>query len=1055
MVCFRFCAVAAAWIAVQATSVADAPVWVHAGMLPAEVVLPARTNAWLFLEGEPAGLGDAWPDRSREPRTIFRSEQEPDDKWWGTERAFDGSRLAVRGDDRDHPWHRLGWALPAEALEPGLYDVHARIMVSPGGSCELAFTVDGARPERTTLHDRQGLGWVGVGSAELLAGIRQASLFLRTRKSAVRVDTVLLVKVAPTVAQTDFRRIRLTPPAWEKGDGLVFTNSTAVIGFASDTPDRIRKVETAVRWRPDAPFVFTNTLAASDGTWRVTLPHPGWHDIRVKVTPAHGKTIIREARAAVLGKPIREDWRRQSVFGLWSVHGEPTLIRLAGARWDRRMVSFSGVTPEAAAAAREAAEPVEPYYTRDGLDHIGVFAFGMPLWTMDVPTHAARPGYGNPFYPAKNWDEVAASVTAFARQRALPARFSMYNEPLAHWKGTHAELVDYARAVRKGLKAASPDFLIGGPGLYSIRPGDLDKLAEAGLLDVLDFIDMHAYVGGTPPETDFLTNIKTLKDWLQARGQSAKPVYLTEFGWTAAAGTWQPHVDRRTQAAYVARSLALGWSQGVDALIYFTLDYRTRNPGEAAFSLIDPEGRPEPGYVAFATVSKWFAAAEPLGHILLTPTAHMVIGRRGETLQLAVWSTAGPETIRLPFAVTRGVSLFGEPVAITEALTAGPEPVFLEASAAGFAGLTVLPEITGTHPADVGATALFWPAAGMISAPATLRSGRYAAFSESNGRWFVHPFEKVAPSHVASAGFEWPVAAADPRLAVRLQSNVGDRTLVETVWRADRPYRRAVVELPPNGAREIHFPLPDTVPGRRRETRIILESADGRRLTHSLEWTALAAWPLGRPGDWTEFTDWAPFGVLANTDDFNDCRGWLRLLHGTDGITLHVRVADEEHHQEKVPPTPEEAWKHDSIQIGFDLDILKPWEAGFAGADSSRTLGGHRVFEFTVAGWAEGDTPAGVAYLQRSYDETLPAGTVRRAVRAHVSREGGETRYTVRFPWPELGAAAPPGPGSVIGFSLVVNDVDPARSASRHGLRLFDGIVHDKDPKQFGPVWLR
>jgi hypothetical protein len=45
--------------------------------------------------------------------------------------------------------------------------------------------------------------------------------------------------------------------------------------------------------------------------------------------------------------------------------------------------------------------------------------------------------------------------------------------------------------------------------------------------------------------------------------------------------------------------------------------------------------------------------------------------------------------------------------------------------------------------------------------------------------------------------------------------------------------------------------------------------------------------------------------------------------------------------------------------------------------------------------------------------------------------------------------------GEAFGFSLAVNDVDPSRKAQRHGIRLFDGIVQDKNPRQYGLVWLR
>ena len=287
----------------------------------------------------------------------------------------------------------------------------------------------------------------------------------------------------------------------------------------------------------------------------------------------------------------------------------------------------------------------------------------MPLWTMDMPEDVKLPSFGNPFYPAKDWDDVTRAVAAYARTHALPRDMSIYNEPLAHFKGKPEQIADYARAVRAGLLRADPSFRIGGPGLYSIHIANLTKIESGGLLDSLDFLDMHAYVGGTPPEKEFIAKIDMLKDWLAAHGRPNMPVYLTEFGWTAAEGTWQPPVDRATQARYVARSLALAWSRGIDALLYFALDYRTQKAGEAAFSLIGPDGRPEAGYCAFAAVSRHFAASEPIGHFLLAPGVHLLAGRRDGRLQLMAWreEDTPPCEVALPFAIDSARNLFGSP----------------------------------------------------------------------------------------------------------------------------------------------------------------------------------------------------------------------------------------------------------------------------------------------------------------------------------------------------------------------------------------------------------
>lgn len=93
-----------------------------------------------------------------------------------------------------------------------------------------------------------------------------------------------------------------------------------------------------------------------------------------------------------------------------------------------------------------------------------------------------------------------------------------------------------------------------------------------------------------------------------------------------------------------------------------------------------------------------------------------------------------------------------------------------------------------------------------------------------------------------------------------------------------------------------------------------------------------------------------------------------------------------------------------------------------------------------------------------AYDPTLKADTPEPRVQAQITREGDCTLYTMTFPWATLGLSAKPKQGSSIGFSLLVNDIDrDANSAvpamTRHGLRLFAGILDSKDPTKYGRLW--
>ena len=923
----------------------------------------------------------------------------------------------------------------------------------------------------------------------------------------------------PALAAPAHRLAEATKPDWRGESGLVFAADRATIAMETDGPGA---PVVSVRRSPGGPWGIAPLSLDSTvpSRWLLDLPEPGWYEISVS-QPTEVADL--SFSVAVIGPPIPEAWRTNSVFGIWNVNGDPALIRLAGARWNRRMISFREVTPDDAAKyggieiQNTENSPLVTRHSslaegeRDGLAQVGVFSFGMPLWTMDMPENAKMPSFGNPFYPAKDWDDVTRAVAAYARTHALPRDMSIYNEPLAHFKGKPAQIADYARAVRAGLLRADPSFRVGGPGLYSIHIANLSKIESGGLLDSLDFLDMHAYVGGTPPEKEFIAKIDMLKDWLAAHGRPDMPVYLTEFGWTAADGTWQPPVDRATQARYVARSLALAWSRGIDALLYFALDYRTTKAGEAAFSLIGPGGRPEAGYCAFAAVSRHFAASEPLGHFILAPGVHLLAGRRDGRIQLMAWREEGtpPCEVAIPFEIESARNLFGSPMqpavgdavakvfqthcggAVSERLHAeavahhaalyalSPSPIFLET--ARFPGkdpvIEVLPPQTVMSLPDFAKDAqcdgflavgryskwLKSPERDLPPAP-TPPDGDYAAFVRRGpGSWALQPYKLVSPVTAESTEIRWPADAERPVVAVALRSNDAENPLEIKIGIGRG--KGTSVTLSPQERREIALPIPASEPGMRdiigSTGTLNLEMPDGSRLSSAVDLRLLSIWPEGSSLSPSEVPSiaWTPFGQVAtrldqtveNQDGAMDCRATHWLFHSPEALLVEVVVRDDEHEPSS---DPSRLWAQDSIQLGIDMDALKPWEAGFAGAGNSQTLGGHRVFEWSIAG--DGSGPA-IAYRERSWDDALPVG-VCAAVEAHVERDelSRTTCYRVRIPWTELGSAeSPPCPGDAIGFSLAVNDVDRLRGTPRHGLTLFGGIVDDKDPRKFGRAWLR
>ena len=1054
-------------------------------LIPAAFLLPllaATLSAQsLRLEAERA------PEEAAHP-AHYAAARFPDDKWWSDVSFPGGTIAAIRGNDGSHGAHRLIWNLeiPESTEQTLVHDVRARVLISHNGAYNLSFQVDDAVPLKTTAEADKGTWqWVTLGSVLLPPGTHRLALEITTNASAVRVDAVELIPVPDVLAVH-----ALPEPVWVAGEPNAFFIEADAAELSFRLPSA--RFSSAVA-RAIGPFgTSTQTLEAviapeHPDTIRVRVPARGWWQVQVRATrdgQTHAQTqksFSADAIVALLGPALPEEQFRQSIFGLWNVHGPVELLRVAGARWNRRMVTLRNVTAAEAiavhhevpagaatnAAACYAASPTpapHPATFLDppgGGDSVGVFSFGLPAWSMGP----AGQGKGAPaFQPATNWVNVADAVTAFVSLRAksgrnLPQHVSLYNEPLAHWRGSHAQLVEYFRAARAGLKAANPDFLIGAPGLYSIRIADLESLAAHGLLELLDFIDMHAYVGGTPPEEDFRDNLVSLRNWLAAKGYGDLPIFLTEFGWTREAGTWQPPVDAHTQADYVTRSLAITWAEGIDAIVYFTLQFNTKNRGEAAFSLLRPDGAPTPAYTAFTALAKHLAAARPLGFFPLAPQAYAAIGARGSETLLVCWTSAGERTVTLPVQPASVRTLHGTPLPPARTLRLSVDPLLITLAAPGAeAAMPAVAEAQRfTALPALHASGLSVPA--LIGTHAVPAAGDYLAMDvDDAGRLTLTPLSFLQPLQLLSLEPEWPAGSPVPRIRALIKSNLNTGTeTADVVYGA----RTASVELPPNGLRAVSFAVEGAVPAQNRTDTILLNAACGS-FTNVLKWcpvsapydpthshlndASIAALPLA------DFTDWRPYNTLANgSGSVADLRGAFAAAADRDGLVLRILVEDDEHSQPHIPAEPARAWAGDSIQFGIDLDHDRPWEAGFAGDGASETLGGHRVFEWTAAG--DGTNETGMVYLHTSRAPALPANSLRPAISCTVRRHAPATEYVLRIPWAELSLEGPPPP-KVIGFSLLVNDVDPSLHRPRHGIRLFDGIAAEKSPQQYGPLFL-
>lgn len=810
-------------------------------------------------------------------------------------------------------------------------------------------------------------------------------------------------------------------------------------------------------------------LESAAGPVKVPLPGKGYYAVEAQFTDAEGKPQVVKTNAAVIGAPLDEALRKQSRLGLWNVQGDVEFAVKAGARWNRKMTSIRNLPIEMAEAS-PATLPPSPFKP-DGqpLTNVGVTSFGLPIWMMDLPPDTKHKGFGNPLEKPKDWAVLAQSVKNWVKSSGenFPPYFEVYNEPEWHWKGSNEDLVHFLQTIAVAIKEARPDVQVLGPGFSSIRikdPARLDLVTveKQGLLDHLDGIVLHAYVDGSAPEGDFIERIENLQDYLKGIGKGDMPIHLTEFGWTTGNGTWQRPVDELTQARYVTRSLTLLSALGVENATYFCLLFKyAKNEGEREFSILRLDDTPKPSYASFSNVARWLAGVEGKGHWLkITPTTQFVIFRKADGDIAVVWDTETSRTLALPQLAESAQDMMGRPIELDASgtLTVSPSPIFLKLKDTTLYAMAAAKEQRVMRGNTTDLPAGGWIAAaplqvadGKLTVPTDAPDGHYFLLARDGADWRGLPVKVTTPLQVGTAKLGWPADAEAPQLSVDVKSHAANTLSTLVAVRLDQTRSRFHPEVPitPGEEKTLTIPLEGNVLGQRYRGKLVVESRDGDRrdrLEQPLDFTVLTSTPVkGSEPDWSkiteiDFSSWDPFGKPSAAED---CSATFQSAYDKNGLYLRVKVRDDAHLQEK---TAEHLWQQDGLQIGFDSDAEKTWEA-----NDLFGLKGHRVFEYGV-GW-NGQTAMNWRWI--SYSPELPVGESDPRIVSKVARSQDITDYRMFFPWTTLGLKEAPKAGSAIGFALALTDADPDKSSDRRGLRLFGGITDGKDAEKFGKIWLR
>jgi hypothetical protein len=619
------------------------------------------------------------------------------------------------------------------------------------------------------------------------------------------------------------------------------------------------------------------------------------------------------------------------------------------------------------------------------------------------------------------------------------------------------------------IKEARPDVTVAGGFNEEADSHWWPDTLDAGALEHLDVATIHPY-RNTPAGLE--GEVADMRSLMAEYGEP-RPVWFTELGWTtspAAPGTVSP----TTQARYVTRSHARSLAGGLGRYYWYNFmdDEAGPNPeGRGQFGLIrareDPKGpyTPKPSFAAYATVSRQLANASHRATNTPVDAVHSyVFERDGEAVRV-LWSTSGPQTVRVeagsPLRVTEmgGESATYRPQDGSVWLTLSRSPVYVAGSVSAIESDAPVSLSAGTGVAN-GSVPLTLSAEG-ADAPVsfTIADQRYRV-SAGDQRTVRVPVAYaagdatvVATAHAEGDRVGRLLAETEivedsvlmttrgeyedgtPTLRVDLE-NVGGESVAPTAleWSVGSENGRETLDgtLETGQGRTIGIQPPDRTAWRSYNASLTVEFADRspRRQRRAVSFNPVTQ---GTPTvdasvDAGEYGPGIDLGA-ARTHDLSGTPpptvdGTIHFAWDDEHLYLAGTVEDDVHNQSHSGGA---AWQGDSIQVGI------------AGPDATKHFS-----ELTVA-----LTPVGAQVFHQRQPEKTDAGVLSESdVQIHRDDDAGTTTYEAAIPWSAVAAETPGSTTHRSGvLSVIVNDND---GSGRTGwVAWAAGLGTGKDVRQF------
>lgn len=363
------------------------------------------------------------------------------------------------------------------------------------------------------------------------------------------------------------------------------------------------------------------------------------------------------------------------------------LIAAAGIKFVRMDLGWAGIERTKGAYDWSACDELTAHLAKRGLRAIYILDYSNPLYEESVVTRNPVSGEehrdtASPQHP----ESVAAfahwAAAAAARYREQRVIWEIWNEPnITFWK-PKPEVSQYntlALETCRAIRAVEPKATIIGPATSEIPLSFFEQHFACGVLEYLDAVSVHPYRNyAKPPETAAAEYAK-LRELIAKHAPPPKrdlPILSGEWGYAS----HTKGVSLDSQAAFAARQQLVNLLHGLPLSIWY--DWKNDGPDPAErehnFGLVTAQLEPKPAYRAIRALTTALDGYRldrrlPVGgdedYVLL-------FSRRGQPMQLAVWTTGVAHSVPIPVkrwskVTVRGVNLDGPAVAMEHKSSGG------------------------------------------------------------------------------------------------------------------------------------------------------------------------------------------------------------------------------------------------------------------------------------------------------------------------------------------------------------------------------------------------